>query len=271
MDNDDTGPSREYILLKEEVDSIQVALMKAHKPWYKEVSSLVAISALVLSVFSTFINLNHQAETNLREHLKELVNLPKENLEIMQEYSDDPNMAAFLSGHINQRNQMIVQLAINEIERIEGNLLATSAILPVEYVTVASALANAYDLDRAKLYYRKAISASDDMNTSVGAIRAVANIDLNSGNIEKFREAMKLALEMSGSEQYSNSTKELVDITNAYTEIQWAFGEVQLGECNSAKVHYFKAKDLIDDFGANPLHQPIKLQLEQFNQYSGCK
>ncbi len=261
MDNSNNEPSREYILLKEEVDALQIALLRSNKPWYKETSSLVAIAALTLSIVTTFLTSIDGSQDRLRGYVKELIELPKEFAEINDKYQNNPTILAALSAQINQRNQVIAKLAADEMESIENNIFGSNIILPIEYITVANGLTQTFEYNKAKVYFSKASSLSDDYSVAVGALRSMANISLTENNLEEMRRYMSQALDIGEEREFINLSGLAKTSTDATTESQWAWGELQLNNCDAAKEHYYKAKQLISTMIESPIKQQLITQL----------
>lgn len=83
-------------LLKREVDALQIEILGIKIPWYKNISTILSILALIFSFGTTFVSysrtksLDIQSQrVELRGLLQRLAALPRENVEITKKYSGD--------------------------------------------------------------------------------------------------------------------------------------------------------------------------------------
>ncbi len=72
--------------IKSEVDALQIAVMKQHAPWYKNIAVIVSIMALLFSFGTTYVSYNRtktqdiqNSRSELRSLLQRIAVLPKEN------------------------------------------------------------------------------------------------------------------------------------------------------------------------------------------------
>src|SRR5262249_5796573 len=110
-------------LLKREVDALQIAITGSSKQWYKNVSTLLAVIALLFSFGTTYVSNRRisaqdilSARQELRGLLQRLAALPKENIDIGKKYEKDATSAAAVSSLINQENSLLARNA-SEIAR----------------------------------------------------------------------------------------------------------------------------------------------------------
>lgn len=136
--------ARRIALIKEEVDALQIAVMKKHTPWYKTVPTIISLLALLFSFGTTYFSYSHTKaqdiqtlKSELRTMLQRLALLPKENFELTKKYTNDPATVAFLSGYINQENALLAQQAAE----IAKNL-PIDRVSATEYYAIALAFQN---------------------------------------------------------------------------------------------------------------------------------
>ena len=99
--------------LEREVNGLktQVSELSKSRPWYTKVSSLVAVSALLLSIATTsvsYVKGAHQDYLSSRVELRGLISaiskIPLEHAELTRKYGDKPEIMgpADLAGHVLQ-------------------------------------------------------------------------------------------------------------------------------------------------------------------------
>ena len=83
--------------LRREVDALQLAIIGQSKPWYRDVSTLLSIIALLFSFGTTYVSDRRVAAQDiqstrqeLRGLLQRLAALPKENVDMTKKYQGDP-------------------------------------------------------------------------------------------------------------------------------------------------------------------------------------
>src|SRR6266704_384604 len=101
-------------VMKREIDSLQIAIAGQKTPWYKTVSTVLSIAALLFSFGTTFVSYRRtqvqdiqSTRQELRGLLQRLAALPKENLELNKRYAPDFNAIGIASSFINQENTLL--------------------------------------------------------------------------------------------------------------------------------------------------------------------
>lgn len=249
-------------LLKREVDALQVFVHGQRTPWFKNISTLLSVIALIFSLGTTFVSYlrtyNQDIQglrVELRNILQRLAALPKENIEMMKRYESDPAAIASISGFLNQENTLLARQAAEIARKIPSEYISAT-----EYYSIAVALQFAYNVDGAKEFYTNAIDTANDMNDRVGGLRGRANLLFVTGQPDAGRVDFQRALSAFSEFQtrYDIYTKES---THAITEMAWAYSEAALGAKEVALLHIKNAEGhiatLIASPGANQLNKQV--------------
>lgn len=265
--------------LDEEIQRINRKL-EDKKPWYTEVSSIVAVLALLFSFGTTIVSYNKAKDQEyiasrieLRSVMERLAEIPKRNIEMVEKYGkDNPIVMAQLSAQLNTENLSLSNQADAIITRIENMPSGKGKILDVEYITVASALSTSLQQDKARRLLEKAYERSRDAATAAGALRSLATIALFYNEPNKARDYMKKARNIYEDDKYKNDPDINKLFTNTTTEIQWANMELMLNNCTESKKHLeegIKLKNLIIQPGVG---QQFDGQIfELLNKHKGCQ
>jgi hypothetical protein len=231
-------------LLKREVDALQIAITGSSKPWYKNVSTLLAVIALLFSFGTTYVSNRRiaaqeilSARQELRGLLQRLAALPKENIEIGKKYENDATSAATVSSLLNQENALLARNA-SEIAR----KLPTKSVSATEYYAIAVGLQNSYDITGTEEFLNYSINASPDFNTEIGALRMLASLRFIQGNSEAGRVQYQKALNIFAKyPEYPPYTKATANI---WTELAWATSEANNNSYPTAIQHIENAEQL---------------------------
>lgn len=134
-------------LMKQEVDALQIAITGHTKPWYKNMSTILSIVALLFSFSTTYVSYHRttiqdiqSTRQELRGLLQRLSTLPKENVEISKKYADDPASVKTVMGFINQEGSLLATQAAELAKNLPSNLVSGT-----EYYAIAVALQNSYN------------------------------------------------------------------------------------------------------------------------------
>jgi tetratricopeptide (TPR) repeat protein len=248
-------------VLRGEVDALQLAAMQKATPWYKNASSLVALLALLFSFGTTLVSYNHtraqdiQAlRSDLRSLVQRLASLPKENLEIMKKYADDPMSINLVGGYINQENTMLARQAAEIVRRLPADQVSST-----EYQSIALALQNSYDNAGAAALYEKAIETAGGLNDEVAALRGRANCLFISGKPEAGRQEYQKALAIFS--HYPGYNDYVQVSTNVWTELSWAFSEA--GNAELTGEHIARADALVSKLPPGPGTDQLRGQINQ--------
>jgi tetratricopeptide (TPR) repeat protein len=254
-------------VMKREIDALQIAVTGSSKPWYKNISLMVSVIALLFSFGTTYVSYRRAAvqeiqntRQELRELLQRLTALPRENVENMKKYASDPASMAMVGGFINQENTLLARQAAELAKR-----LPAEAVTAVEYYSVALALQNAYDLAGAADFLNLTTQSATDFNTEIAAMRMKAHLQFIQGRAESGRVEYQKALDIfSKYEDYDPFTKLS---TNVWTELAWANSEALFfGPQSSASQHVENAKRLLDAAVPSPGVENLKAQVSQAEQ-----
>ncbi len=259
----------QVVLLKREVDALQIESMSSKKPWYREVVTLVAFAALLFSFGTTAVSYYRTAlqdvrasRLELRELIKEITSIPEKHAKMLINFKE-PLTIAELSAQLNNRNLVLAKQAASVIEKIENSTFGRGSVLDVEYTAVATALGNSLQFERAGKYHEEAAKHSNDPSSAAGAIRAQAGVALARGNSDEMRILMQKAQEIFNNSQFRSADRITKDVTNATTALQWGWAELQLGECDLASNHINKAEPLILRIPQGALKEQLAGQLRE--------
>ena len=250
-------------LMKREIDALQVTVTERSKPWYKNVSVLISIFALVFSLGTTLVAYHRSnvqdtqnARAELRGLLQRLAALPKENVEAGVKYASDPASKNMVSGFINQEN---ILLARNAAELAKK--LSRKSVSATEYYAIAVALQSGYDLNGADQFLDYAINAEPDFNIEISCLRAMANLKFIEGQPQAGRVQYQRALDIfSKYPQYDPFTRAS---TNVLTELSWAYSEAASNEFASATQHVDSAEKILVTLPKSPGADGLKSQVSQ--------
>ena len=260
--NSTTDLSESVLLLKKEVDALQIAVMSQKTSWYKNPATIISILALLFSFGTTAVSYvrtyeqdkqNRRAE--LRGLLERLSNISKETVEIPKKYPNDPVTIGLLSGNLNQENALLSRQAAEIAKK-----LPKDSVSATEYYFIGWALQSSYNLQGAKEFYGYAIGAATDFNDKIAALRANAILLFNTGQAEagrnEYRKALEIFSTFPGYDDYTKKT------TNILTEINWAFSEATLGLKAQANQHLVTAETYASTLSPSPGADQMKGQIE---------
>lgn len=258
--------NQDLLLLKREVDALQIAIHRQEAPWYKNMSTVLSIVALLFSFGTTFVSYKRtesqdvqNARVELRGLLQRLAFLPRENIEITKRYEkNDPSAVATIGGFINQENALLARQAAEIAKQLpEGYVSAT------EYYSIGVALQNAYNIAAAKDLFTKAIEVSTDLSDRVGALRMRANLLYVMGQPDSGRVDYQKALSVFsdfGQTSYNDYTKRS---THIGTELGWAYSEANIGSKDVALQHVTNAENHLAGLMPGPGVDQLRSQIVQ--------
>ena len=263
-----------------EIDALQIRATRQERPWYRTLEGLVPVLALVFSLLTAVISgawaksqhdaaeqrLRQQAiqeaESQLRVTLQRLTALPKENAVLYEQMSDDA-VAGELASFSNMENVMLLDQAVDLIERIPSDRVSAT-----EHATVAWFM-NTWagnHVESERLYQRaiRAGEASNDMMGYLTATRGYAQLLFNMGRIEDGRDHYEKALGVH--EKFRNDRPQVAwyeRFLDEATELFWANSELSVGNCAEAQRHIQTAGEHLRSIGAvGAAYQPA-LQVAQ--------
>jgi len=250
-----------YQALKHEVDSIQVALLNNHPPWYKNIPVIVSILALVFSFATTTLSFQRnqlqdllERKSELRDMLKTLAQLPTKNLEVMKKYQGDENIQALIGGQINQENSILVSQAVELINNIpESHLTA------IELYSIGVSLQNAYQNDSALAFFNKSERIAIDFNSNVSAKRGIANTLFLLGRIQEGRQAFQETIAVF--DEFPGFNEFIQQSTHVQTYILWASVEAATLNFDVAEKHLEKANSIVLTLTPGPFTSQLNTQI----------
>lgn len=219
-----------------EIDELQA--MDRHRPWYRQVSSIVAIGALVVSLFSAVASYQLQttAETraqtrervqdrsDLRSILQRLILLP---LEVQKLYTDYPDAAAELSRNVTSEYGLLTGQAIKIVENLRQ--ADDDDVSASEYIALANALTHLPGAqDEARIYFGRAADRANNLTEAISAVRSIAVMNYQLGDYEAMHAQFERASEVT---QDYPATDFVRAETDTETYLTWAAHEVAIGSC----------------------------------------
>lgn len=270
----------EIVKLKHQVSLIRSEIdeLGKEKPWYQNISIIIAMSALLLSIVTTsvsYIRSAHEDYLSSRVELRELVSqltmIPIEHANVAETYAGKPQVLSQLSAQLNTKNLMLGRQAVSVVERLESSLFGRDSVLDVEFVAIGTALGNSYIYDIAEEYFDKGVSRTSDPATAAGALRARASMSLVKRDTDELRALMSEASVIFKKVEFESAPQIYKDVTNATTYIQWAIAESILGNCAESESHIQAATPLMYRIPESALKQQIAAQIQYIsNQVNIC-
>lgn len=249
--------------LKNEVDALQINILKQNKPWYKNIPIILSIMALLFSFGTTYVSNNriarqetHGLKAELRTLLQRMATLPKDNFELNQKYLDDHQAISFIGSLINQENTILVNQAVEIAHK-----LPTEQITSIEYYSLANALQSAYRIDEAEEFFKLAIETATDFNSEIGAIRTYANLLFLKNKISEGRKMYEVALAIFT--KYDDFDEFTKSSTHIITELSWATAEANVGMQNNINQHLIKAEEIVSSMAPGPMTEQYRGQINQ--------
>lgn len=265
--NDSENPFEElaakFDLLKQEVDALQVATMAAKRPWYRDLSTLVAILALTFSFGTTYVSYKRAdaqdilaSRAELRLLLQRLAALPKENLEITERYAEDAASLAYASGYISQETGLLARQAAEIANRLPRDQVTSS-----EYHAVSLALWNAGDAAAALPFAVHAIESATDAASAANALRAYGGDLFSLGQFEEGRKQYQAALGLF--DKYPGYSDYYQKSTHFITQSAWAVWEANNGFLDLAEEHVATAESIVSQLPPGAGTDQFRHQIEQ--------
>jgi hypothetical protein len=217
---------------------LRAAAAQPGPPWYRQVSVIVSLVALLFSIAATYYA-NEQtarqndraARTELGQLIQRLSALPKENADLTAKYADDRTALGTLSGTINAENLVLAQQAADVIDRIPDQVSGA------EYFTVASALKVSNSYSRSAKLIDRGLRVDTDPLSREGLLRLKSQLLFEAGDVVGGRAPLQQALEV----WHDESAKDQAT-GHTYTELLWSALERQAGNCQEAASHLMRAR-----------------------------
>lgn len=250
-------------LMKREIDALQIAVTGSKTPWYKNISLMVSVIALMFSFGTTYVSYRRTAAQDiqstrqeLRGLLQRLAALPKEGVDISKKYSSDPAAMALVSGFLNQENALLARQAAEFAKK-----LPVDSVSGTEYYAIAIALQNSYDLAGVSEFLKYSIQAAKDFNTEIAALRMTANLQFIQGHPEsgrvEYQKALDIFSKYPGYDAFTKTT------TNVWTELAWATSEANVGLLSLANQHVENAEGILNGLPPSPGVNSLRAQVSQ--------
>ena len=249
--------------LKEEVDALQITVMKQSGPWYKEVPTIVSLLALLFSFGTTWVSHNRSnaqdiqnARGELRTLLQRLAALPKDSFELTKKYSDDSVTAGMLSSYVNQENALLARQAAEIAQKLPGDKVSAT-----ERYAIAVALQNSYNIEGASTFLQQAIKTANNINDELAALRSYANLLFISGQFDAGRQEYEKALRVFS--RYKGYNEYIQKSSHIWTELAWAVSEANSGLLDLAYRHLENADALAASLMPGPATDQLRKQISQ--------
>jgi tetratricopeptide (TPR) repeat protein len=252
--------------MKREIDVLQKAALGRNKPWYKQVSVLVSILALLFSFGTTAVSLKradrqdvHDYRAELRGLIQRIVAIDRANTNISQA-STQANNAQALSASNNQEKLVLAKQAAELIEQIP------SAVTGLEYHAVSFALANSGEHEEALRMAREGLSVArgaierDWLLRQYGSVQYA--LDRTRQGRRAYRQALNVFREDPGHADFFKAWQ------RGTTALEWALTEMGLGNCVEAKRHIDQARRYATKNSA--LDQQISATVAIYSSYCGA-
>jgi TPR repeat protein len=217
----------ELKLLRDQVDLLQISTLERKKPWYNQISSIIGVIAILLSVFTfvySQISQNFEEirskKKELRETLATLIDLRADfQTRILSITDQELRQAEGIS--LNNKRLINIEAADSLVTQIPAY------VSWAEYGVLAAEHAADSDFTQAERYYKKAIDAGHTAIGKIFSIRALAVLyfsptplrDLDQGR-KYFGDAVEVV---------KNPTDSYMAYTLGYTYEQWGINELLNG------------------------------------------
>lgn len=267
-DQNSEDQSVDLLLLKKEVDALRIATLGQGTPWYKSMSIVLSVVALIFSFGTTFVSYKrtqsqdiNDARVELRGLLQRLASLPREHYEITKKYEKiDPLALTSISSTFNQENALLARQAAGIAKKLSSEYVSAT-----EYYAIGVALQNAFNVDGAKEIFTKAIDSSTDLSDRIGALRGRANLLFMIGQPGEGRVDYQRALNVFSDSDFRNTSHNQYTMksTHVETELGWASSEANIGLIDVALQHVLVAEGHLSGLPASPGVNQLKNQIGQ--------
>lgn len=249
---------KKYEILKKEVDFIKGQLSKKEKKWYKKISNIVAIAALLFSFGTTAISLYNSYLEDIRDNRREvreliqrMTSLPIENYEFMLKYHDTEGET--LTGLLKQENILLVNQAIDCIERYPKSFNAT------EYYSIANSLVAVGIFEKVPFFFEKAINKAATATMYINSTRGYAVYLYLIGNRDEGTNYYEFSLKTW--DKFPTGNFAMKKSEEIITLISWSQSEANLGNIIGAKKKLSQAKEELLKYPEYPYKKILKNQI----------
>ncbi len=258
--------SVDLLVLQKEVEALKSAVQGQRTPWYRNISTVLSVIAMLFSFGTTFVSYKRtesqdiqNARVELRGLLQRLSSLPREHIEMTKKYEKiDPSVVVSIGGFLNQENALLARQAA-EI----ANKLPPKDVSATEYYAIGVALQNSYNVVGAKEFFTKAIDVSTDLNDRVAALRSRANLLFITGQPDAGRVDYQSALNVFSDFSKASYNEYTKKSTHIMTELGWAYSEANIGSIDVALQHVQNAENSLSGLTEGPGVEQLKNQINQ--------
>ena len=221
-----------YEALKDEVDALQVLVMKQQQPWYRDAAAIVAVLALVFSFGTTIVSYQrtsqediHASEIELRALLSRSSAIPAEMTENARTYADDPGAVARSTSVLTQEQILLAKQAAQVLFGIPQERVTAA-----QYLLVANVLiGNGIDREGLQLV-DSAIAVARDVNDFVSAVRVKAFRLFQLQRADEGRDLYQQALAVWDRRGFETQDTNFRAYTDLQTRVGWAAGGAERRE-----------------------------------------
>jgi tetratricopeptide (TPR) repeat protein len=248
-------------VMQQEIGALQVQAMEKKRPWYCDVTTMVATLAFLLSLCTTLFSYwqtqqqqLHNNRAELRSLLQRLSELPKENAILTQTYTDRL-ISGQIGGYIQQENAMLAKHAAELMRTLPANAVSSS-----EYIMVSNALSFSALYEESLQLLETADVSIRDASDGSTIYRSKAILLFQTGDFQGGRTAFQQALDIF--QRYPTSVPNFQTSSSAFTQMGWAQAEAGQGQCVEARQHIAQARQLIQPLVIPGVPNPLAEQIE---------
>lgn len=214
------------------------------RPWFRELSSLLAVTALTLSIGTTAVSYVRTAQQDSHDRRLELTDLvqrmnaiTRDAVSVQVTYADNPAALTVLVRTLAQERLLLAKQAARLMDVIPEQVGAA------EYASVAQVLIDASIDDPGLSLLDRAVKSSRDANDLSGSLRTWANRLFAIGRADEAREKFGQALLVF--DRFRSDDQGYVASTQFDTQLFWAEAELRDGTCDRAKQHAADARSYV--------------------------
>lgn len=215
-------------------------------PWYRQVPSLVAALAFLVSLattglafYSTYQHQRRAAYADLQDVILKIARLPRERMELNLRFANRPGDIAAIGSYYATESNILVRRA-SALAWMVPDL-----ITPAEHRSIATSMVSIRMFEPARKHFEAAITSGLTKDDMVAAHRGMANLEFQVGNLQLGRKHYAMARSVLRSNPDPNLTEDVINWLDFSTEIFWARNEAVRGSCEAWTEHLKFARDLI--------------------------
>ena len=254
------------VVARSRVEAAGDAAASPPVPWYRNISTVISVSALAFSFGTTFVSYHRtklqdiqSSRQELRGILQRLSAIPREMLDATKKYAGDPSSITGISQLYNQESTMLSRQAGEIVKRLPQGVVSAT-----EYYAIAVAFQTSYNLAAAKEFLQLATEKANNFNDEIGAIRSGAYLEFLTGQPQSGRVKFQQALNIFA--KYPNYDPFTVASTHISTELYWGGSEAMTGQYQLATQHADNAERIVEGLPPSMGTDQLKGQIEQARQ-----